>query len=95
MLSFSIIFINMFFYAIIIPLVKSIGFYRKNREEDQNLRLIVICSILDMVALPIFIGTNLTEKGWNFFRGKHPDFDNDWYPLIGRPIATTMLIFAF
>ena len=48
-----------------------------------------------MVVLPILIGTNLTENGWNFFRGKHPDFDHDWYPLIGRQIAITMLLYSF
>ena len=62
-LAFSIIFINLLFYQIIIPLVKKIGFARKTREEELNYLYMVACMMLDMVVLPILIGSNLKE--WN------------------------------
>lgn len=95
MIAVSIIFINLLFYFIIIPLVKMIGFYRKHREEDHNCKLIVICLMLDMIVLPILIGANFKETNKGAYDGKHTDFDADWYTEIGRQIVTTMIFFTF
>ncbi len=57
--------------------------------------MIVLCYLLDMWLLPILIGLNLEEYGFEEFTGSFTDFSENWYIFVGQQIFTTMLIFSF
>ena len=94
-LAVTIIIINAIFFAIIEPLVDRIGYHRRTMMVMVKTQMIVICYILDMWLLPILIGLNLKEYGFEEFTGKFTDFSEQWYIHVGQQIFTTMLIFSF
>ena len=87
--SISIIIINGLFYTVVFPIISRIGYHTKTEENRLAQYTIFVCLCIDMIILPILIGTNLSEI-WNykfsknFIRGKYTDFDAGWYPDIGR-----------
>lgn len=99
LLSVSIIILNTIFYWIIIPLVETIGYQRRTAENRVSCLLIIACYFMDMVLLPIVIGSNFTEvsegrAAHSFFTGTYGDFEAGWYVDIGNQICFNMTLFA-
>jgi hypothetical protein len=57
--------------------------------------LVALILILDMILLPILVGANFEGTAIYSFKGKHTDFDAEWYPNVGRSIVVLMYAFTF
>lgn len=63
--------------------------------------LLVAVFLLDLVLLPIMVGTNMSEfenlgfLSKMFSSGIHTDFDAEWYPDVGTIILVNMIVFIF
>ena len=80
---------------VIIPVVEKIGYHYRTKENKVNLKLIVLCYMIDMTILPILIGSNFSEYFiWSVFGGKHTDFSSEWYTDVGYQISFNMTLFA-
>lgn len=89
LLSVSILILNTIFYWIIIPLVETVGYHKRTNETRISCFLIIACYFVDMVVLPVLIGTNLMEVSdsrvsRSIFTGKYTDLGGGWYTDIGK-----------
>lgn len=107
-LSISIIIFNTLFYVFTPPAVESIGLNLKTDETRMICNGITYCLLVDMIVLPVMIGTNLSEyttfgekdivedvlNTLGIMWGRNTDFGARWYPDTGQIIMMTMIIFS-
>jgi hypothetical protein len=92
LMTIMILIYNSLFYTFTTPVVQMIGYHTKTEENILTSQAIIACLTIDMIILPIMIGTNLVEYGKHlgplsslsfFYSGKHTDFGAEWYPDVG------------